>query len=142
MAVSRKFKYYLASKKRAIMTTQEVADRLVALCRENQNMQAVQELYATNVVSVEPKGAPMELVEGIDAVIGKTEHFFNMVQEFHAGYTTDPVVGGDHFSVAMGMDVTTKEGVRMRLDEIAVYEVKDGKVVREEFFYAPMTLQG
>ncbi|RYD90008.1 MAG: nuclear transport factor 2 family protein, partial [Sphingobacteriales bacterium] len=38
------------------MNTQEVADRLVALCKEGKNIQAVKELYADDVVSLEPEG--------------------------------------------------------------------------------------
>lgn len=124
------------------MTTQEVADRLVALCRENKNFDAVNELYADNIVSIEPDGAPVKVTEGKDAVLGKTANFFEMVEEFHGGYTSDPVVGGDHFSVAMGMDITMKGMGRTKMDEIAVYEVKDGKIVREEFFFSPMAPQG
>ena len=36
------------------MTTQEVADKLVSLCREAQFETAVAELYSPNIVSVEP----------------------------------------------------------------------------------------
>lgn len=35
----------------------------------------------------------------------------------------------------MGMDVTLKGMGRRQMDEIAVYEVKDGKIVKEQFFY-------
>jgi hypothetical protein len=35
------------------------------------------------------------------------------------------------------MDVTFKgSGQRMQLDEVGLYTVKDGRIVREEFFYA------
>jgi ketosteroid isomerase-like protein len=33
------------------------------------------------------------------------------------------------------MDVTMKGQGRMKMDEIAVYGVKDGKIVSEQFFY-------
>jgi len=35
----------------------------------------------------------------------------------------------------MGMDVTMKGAPRMNMDEICLYEVKDGKIIREEFFF-------
>jgi hypothetical protein len=44
-------------------------------------------------------------------------------------------VGGTHFAVAMGMDVTMKGAGRLNMDEIAVYEVKNGKIVKEQFFF-------
>ena len=42
---------------------------------------------------------------------------------------------GRFFAVAMGMDCTMKGMGRQKMDEIALYEVKDGKIVREQFFY-------
>jgi hypothetical protein len=35
----------------------------------------------------------------------------------------------------MGIDATYKGMGRQKLEEIAVYEVKNGKVVKEQFFY-------
>ena len=46
---------------------------------------------------------------------------------------------GDRFIVRFTYDVTAKSGPmagkRMKLDEAALYAVKDGKIVQEEFFY-------
>ena len=58
-----------------------------------------------------------------------------MTEEVHGGYSNKPQVAGTHFSVVMGMDVTMKGQGRMKMDEIAVYEVKNGKIVKEQFFY-------
>jgi limonene-1,2-epoxide hydrolase len=33
------------------------------------------------------------------------------------------------------MDVTIRGQGRMKMDEVAVYEVKDGKIVLEHFFF-------
>jgi ketosteroid isomerase-like protein len=35
----------------------------------------------------------------------------------------------------MGMDVTMKGFGRMNMDEVCVFEVKDGKIVSEQFFF-------
>ena len=117
------------------MNTQQVADRLVALCREGKNIDAINELYDDNIVSHEVKGSPMELTEGKDAVRGKSEYWHSTVEEIHSGEVSDPIVIGNFFTVSMDMDVTYKESGRMRMQEIAVYEVKDGKIVAEQFFY-------
>ena len=58
-----------------------------------------------------------------------------MVEEMHGGFSNQPQIAGNYFAVAMGMDVTMKGQGRMKMDEIAVYEVKDGKIVKEQFFY-------
>lgn len=117
------------------MNTQEVANRLVALCRQGQNMQAVEELYAPNVVSREVAGAPNELVEGFENVKAKSVQWYEMVETVHGGSVSDPVVAGNHFSCAMTMDITMKGQARSTIEEVCVYEVKDGKIVGEQFFY-------
>ena len=53
----------------------------------------------------------------------------------HGNYTGEPIIGGTHFFLTMGMDVTMKGRDREKMDEICVYEVKEGKIVKEQFFY-------
>ena len=120
----------------AVMTTQEVANRFHELAQSGQWDKIQDELFANNAVSVEPQGAQgMKSVEGMAAIKEKGKQFGEMVEEMHGGYTSAPVVGGRFFSVAMGMDCTMKGMGRQKMDEIALYEVKDGKIVREQFFY-------
>jgi hypothetical protein len=120
----------------AVMTTQEVANRFHELAQTGQWDKIQEELFAENAASIEPPHAQgMQSVEGIAAIKEKGKQFGEMVEEMHGGYTTPPVVGGRFFSVAMGMDVTYKGMGRQKMDEIALYEVKDGKIVREQFFY-------
>ena len=120
----------------AVMTTQEVANRMSELFKENKWNEVQEELFAENAVSIEPSTSQgMKTVEGLAAIKKKGEDFNNMMEEMHGGYVSDLVVGGNFISCAMGMDATMKGMARMKMDEIAVYEVKDGKIVREQFFY-------
>ena len=119
------------------MTTQEVADKLVGYCRTGQFEDAMKELYGSNIVSIEPKGAPMERVEGFEGVVKKAEFFNNMVEEFHGNEVSEPLVADNFFSCSMKMDATFKEGGRQSMEEICLYQVENGKIVREEFFYTP-----
>ena len=73
--------------------------------------------------------------DAMDAIKAKGKTWNEMVEEMHGGFCSEPVVGGNFFSVAMGMDVTMKGQPRMKLDEIAVFEVKEGKIVKEQFFF-------
>ena len=118
------------------MTTQEVADRFNELAQTGQWDQIQDELYASNAVSIEPEHSQgLKTAEGLDAIKEKGRQFGAMVEEMHGGYSNKPEVAGNHFAVGMGMDVTMKGMGRMKMDEIAVYEVKDGKIVKEQFFY-------
>lgn len=122
----------------AVMTTQDVANRFNEMAQTGQWQKIQEELYADNCVSIEPPHAAamgMGNAEGIEAIRKKGEAFGAMVEEMHGGYTTAPVVSGRFFSVAMGMDVTMKGAGRLNLDEVAVYEVKDGKIIKEQFFF-------
>lgn len=122
----------------AVMTTQEVANRFNELAQSGQWDKIQAELYADNAVSIEPAHAAamgMGNAEGMDAIKKKGEAFSQMVEEMHGGYSSAPLVAGNFFSVAMGMDCTMKGAGRMKMDEICVYEVKDGKIVKEQFFF-------
>lgn len=119
-----------------VMTTQEVADRLSQLFKENKWNEAQEELFSDDAKSIEPPGSQgLETVEGLEAIKKKGEDFNNAVEETHGGYVSEPLVAGRYIAVAMGMDVTMKGAGRMKMDEIALYEVKDGKIVKEQFFY-------
>ncbi|HRH61566.1 MAG TPA: nuclear transport factor 2 family protein [Chitinophagaceae bacterium] len=118
------------------MTTQEVANRMAELFKENKWMEAQDELYAENAVSIEPPHSQgLQTVEGLAAIKKKGEDFGNMVEEMHSGWVSELLVGGNYITCAMGMDVTMKGMGRMNMNEVCVYEVKDGKVVKEQFFY-------
>jgi hypothetical protein len=126
------------STQEAVMTTHEVASRFNELAQTGRWDLIQSELFADNAVSIEPEKAHamgMNDAKGIEAIRKKGEDFNAMVEEMHGGYSSEPVVAGNHFCLAMGMDVTFKGAGRNKMDEIAVYEVKDGKIVKEQFFY-------
>jgi limonene-1,2-epoxide hydrolase len=116
-------------------TTQEVADRFYELAQQGKFDQIQDELYDENVRSVEPAHSNWQNVQGIDKIKEKAKQWQEMTEEMHGGYTGKPQVAGNFFSCVMGMDVTIKGQGRVKMDEIAVYEVKDGKIVLEHFFF-------
>ena len=120
----------------AVMTTQEVANRLSDFFKENKRMEAQEDLFSEDAESIEPAHSPgLQSVKGKDAIRKKGEDFNNMIEEVHGGYAGEPIVAGNFIALAMGFDATMKGMGRQKMDEIAVYEVKDGKIVKEQFFY-------
>ena len=120
------------------MNTEQVAKRLVELCREGKYEQAQDELYAQDAVSVEMEGAPGDgpgKVKGLDAIREKGRKWQESIETIHGGSVGDPIVAGDWFSVPMGIDATYKGMGRMDMKEICVYQVRDGKIAHEQFFY-------
>jgi ketosteroid isomerase-like protein len=120
------------------MTTMEIARKLVELCKQGKNAEALDTLFADDVVSVEavamPGGAAQE-AKGLAAVRAKGEWWVNN-HEVHSASVTGPWPHGDRFIVGFEFDVTNKpSGKRMKMAEAALYTVRNGKIVREEFFY-------
>lgn len=121
------------------MNTQQVANRLVELCRLGKFSQALDELYAQNAVSLEPAGSPsgpLGNAKGLDAIRAKGKAFDETCEKVHSVTVSDPLIAGNFFSVTMGLDATYKQRGRYAMEEICVYEVRDGKIVLEQFFYS------
>src|SRR5271156_3958531 len=118
------------------ITIQEVAARFNELAQQEKWFEIQDELFADNVRSIDPPDSPyLGYAEGKAAVRKKGEEFVKKIQEFHGAYTTQPVVAGNHFAVGRGMEITAEDFGRIKIDEIMLYEVKDGQIVSEQFFY-------
>lgn len=118
-------------------STAAVAEELVSLCRVGRNLDAINSLYSPDIVSVESMGnetMPREM-KGIDSIHAKNQ-WWSENNEVHSAVVDGPYVGDDKFAVYYNFDVTFKPtGKRQPMEEMALYEVKDGKIVREQFFY-------
>ena len=119
------------------MNTVEVGTKLVELCKVGKNEEAMKTLYSPDIVSVEaagPPGQPRE-VKGIEAVAAKGTWWFEN-HTIHSASAEGPFPNGNRFAVRFVYDITNKpSGQRMKMDEVALYTVENGKIVREEFFY-------
>ncbi|RMA66149.1 nuclear transport factor 2 family protein [Ulvibacter antarcticus] len=116
------------------MKTQEIANNLVEWCNSGQEARCYQELYSPNIVSVE-SGGENPIAKGMDEVKKKGE-WWKETFETHSTKASAPTVADNWFSVRHEMDTTHKpSGHRSTMAEIGVYQVKDGKIVKEQFFY-------
>ena len=119
------------------MNTLAIANKLVALCREGKNEESLSTLYAADAVSVEAMAMPgtQQESKGLAAIQAKSEWWVNN-HEVHSASITGPWPNGNRFVVGFSYDVTNKpSGQRMQMEEVGLYTVQDGKIVREEFFY-------
>src|SRR5687768_9629597 len=110
-------------------STLDVGKKLVSLCREGKNLEAVNTLYADNVVSIDAHGdehMPARM-QGIDAVRGKNRWFFDN-HDIHSTTADGPYPHGDRFIVRFTMDITAKTGPmagrRMKAEEAGLYTVR------------------
>lgn len=119
------------------METKEIAKKLADYCRKGEWSKAHNELYAENAKSIEPYSTPdfpdTETV-GLKAIKAKGEKFDSMVETMHSITVSEPLIAGNTLAFVLTMDVTMKGKGRMGMPELCVYQVKDGKIVSEEFF--------
>ena len=119
------------------MSTAEIANDLVDLCRQGKNMEAVDKYYSNDVVSLESTSAPGMPAEmkGLDAIRAKNQWWLEN-HEVHSGEANGPYVGENQFAVEFNYDVTQKgSGKRFQMNEMGLYTVANGKIVHEHFFY-------
>ena len=123
------------------MDTKQIGEKLVGLCSKGKNLDAINSLYDKNIVSVEAMAGTPDMpqeMKGIEQILGKNK-WWSENNEVHDAKVEGPFPNGDRFAVKYHFDVTPKagpnKGKRSKMDEIGVYTVKNGKIVREEFFY-------
>ena len=115
------------------METAEIANGLVALCREGKFDEAMAAYYAEGIVSVEGDGSS---VTGLAACEAKGAEW-QSEHEVHGIEVEGPFVGAGQFAVRFKLDVTMKSnGQRIIADEVGIYTVEAGKIVREVFLFA------
>ncbi|MDX2150039.1 MAG: nuclear transport factor 2 family protein [Bryobacteraceae bacterium] len=120
-----------------MMTTSELANRFVAMCREGKNFDVMKEMYDEKIVSVEAVQRATGSFEtpGKAAVIQKSADWAG-AHEIHGGSVDGPYLLGDRFAVVFAFEVTPKAtGQRVTVREVGVYTVNNGLITREEFYY-------
>ena len=118
------------------MSTQQIASRLAELCRHGEFEAAQKELFAADAVSIEQHESPEFAKEtrGLQAIIDKGHKWNQMIEQIHSCTASPPLVAGNAIAMTLSLDVTMKGRGRMKMEEVCVYEVKDGKIASEQFF--------
>jgi len=126
----------MATQQKKILTTQEIAARYHELAQQEKWFEIQDELFADDARSIDPPHSPyFGYAEGKAAVRKKGEDFVKKVEAFHGAHTSEPLVAGNHFAVGRMVDITVQPHGRVQINEIMLYEVKDGQIVLEQFFY-------
>jgi len=118
------------------LTTQQVAARFNELAQQEKWFEIQDEFFADNVKSIEPDHSPwFTNAQGKAAVRKKGEDFVKRIGAAHSLYTSEPIVAGNFFAVGREKDITVQGFGRIQIKQVMLYEVKDGEIVSEQFFY-------
>ncbi len=117
------------------MTPKEIADKLAELCRKGDFEKAQKDLYSEDAISMEPYATPAfeKETKGLKSILEKGEKFNSMVEKMNSLEVSAPIIADNSFAFTLTMDVVMKDMGPMKMTELCIYEVKDGKVVKEQF---------
>lgn len=121
------------------MTTQEIAARYHELISQRKFIEIQDTLYDENIVCQESEKATLMgmaiFTHGREAIKAKGIARRATMETMHSYACSEPIVAGEFFSVVLKQDVTFKGKPRVAIEEIGVFHVKEGRIVKEQFFY-------
>lgn len=122
--------------KTTIASTREVAERFNELAKQEKWFEIQDKFFADNVKSIDPPDSPyFGYAEGKSAVRKKGEDFVKNIEQVHRAHTTEAIVCGNHFAVGREIEATVRGFGRIQINQIMLYEVQDGQIISEQFFY-------
>jgi hypothetical protein len=121
------------------MTTQEVANRYCELAKQNKWPEILNELCADDLINQEPAHVVSRGIEpvtkGLNNIKAKGITNREKIEAIHSQHCSEPLIAGNFFTVTLSRDVAFKGAPRAIKEEIAIFEVKEGKIISEQFFY-------
>jgi ketosteroid isomerase-like protein len=117
------------------MSTQDIKaldGELNKMILSGQAMEAFEKFYADDVVMQETAGAHFT---GKDVNRQREIDFFSSIEQFHGAELLASGIGDNASFGEWLYDITFKRKGRVKMEQVSVRRWKDGKVVRERFYY-------
>lgn len=118
------------------MTTAQLAAEVTALLRQGKFEEVYnQYFHSEKVRHVEPQSPYFPDLTGVKAIKEKDVQMQANIASIDGMEVGDPIIAKSHFALPYKIQITLKDENQMELDEIIVYQVEDGKIILEQFFY-------
>jgi ketosteroid isomerase-like protein len=101
------------------------------MIRQGKALEAFERFYADDVVMMENDQAFV----GKDVNRTREQEFFGNIEEVHWANIGATAVSGNVSFCEQSFDATLRDGTHLRMEEVAVRTWKDGKIVKERFYY-------
>jgi ketosteroid isomerase-like protein len=119
------------------MSTRARVQELVRYVQAGRIPEAIEEFYAEGVTMQENRQPP---TVGRAANLARERAFGDSIERWHEVSARSVAVDADRVLIEWVFDYTTREGQRIRMEEIAQQTWRDGRIERERFFYDTATL--
>ena len=120
------------------MATLDRVTELIALARKGKFLEAIERFYAQDATMQENCDPPRT---GLPALLENERHVLAAVPDIRVERVESWIVDGDRAAIHWVFAYTDPAGRKIQLDEIAYQEWRDGRIVRERFFYDPAQRQ-
>lgn len=114
------------------MSTRERVEELIRYVQAGRIPEAIEEFYAEEAIMQENRQPP---TVGKAANLARERAFRDSVLRWHEVSARSVAVEGDRALIEWVFDYTTREGRRIRMEEIAQQTWREGRIARERFFY-------
>ncbi len=114
------------------MTSAIIARRLIELCKQEKFLQAQHELYDDNIISIETDGSKTVGAANMNA---KEQRFLDSIEKIISIDFPEPLIAGNYFTTVLKMEFELENLGCRKIEEICVYQVKNDKIVFEQFFH-------
>ena len=113
-------------------TTAELDERLNQMVLEGSILEAFDRFYDDNVVMQENALTP---TAGKAANRAREVKFVESIEQFHGAQMLGSGTSADRSYSEWLMDVTFKGGIRVKLEQVAARQWRNGKVIHERFYF-------
>ncbi len=118
------------------MSTQEIALQLTSLLREGKFDQVYDSLFDSEKIRhIEPQSEHFSNLTGLAAIKEKDAMMGANIEAVQSLEVGEAIISKNHIALPYKISLKLKDGNVFSLDEIIVYEVENGKIVLEQFFY-------
>jgi hypothetical protein len=115
------------------MSVKESVQKLIALAEQGKFMEAIQEFYAKDATMQENNAPPRV---GLAALLENEQRFLASIKSITSKVDSF-VVDGNRAAINWVFEITNLKGQKSSLNEVAYQLWKDGKIIREKFYYDP-----
>ncbi len=119
-----------------ISAAEALAERIIEITVNAANYK-IEDFYAENAISIEP--GPNGEAKGLQGLQEKLE-FWESVQNHTVWKLRNLFVSGDTIAIEWDALVHFTDGRKASLQELAVHETRNGKIVAERYYYDPSVL--
>jgi hypothetical protein len=115
-------------------TIHEIANRLTELVGDKKFVEAYEQLFAEDAVSIDPLNTSGQPLNGLKTLLAREKDFLSHIIAIQKISLSEPIIAGNYFTLSLQMSFDVQGQGHMDVDELCVYKVANGKIISQQFF--------